>query len=136
MDKAEKEFFDLKTVSNAALAYLGDSVIEVCVREYLVRRGISSSLNLNKAALNFVKASAQAEAMKRILPILDEEEIAVFRRGRNIGHTNTPKSASVSDYRVATGMEALFGWLHLMEKRERIGELFSIAYELEKIENN
>ena len=119
---------DIKTVSGSALAYLGDSVIELCVREYLVNLGISSSSHLNQKALKYVKASSQAEAMKNILPLLDEEEAAVFRRGRNIGHSQTPKSASVSEYRTATGMEALFGWLRLMSKNERIDELFLAAY--------
>ena len=120
----------LNTSSTASLAYLGDSVIELCVRNYLVRQGLSSSAALNKRALDFVRASAQAEAMKRILPVLTEEEEAAFRRGRNIGHTNTPKSATVAEYRSATGMEALFGWLHLAGRQERIEELFCLAYEL------
>ena len=123
---------NIKTVSTAALAYLGDSVLEVCVREYLVSRGFSTSAHLNKEALSFVKATAQAEAMKNILELLDEEEEAVFRRGRNAGHTATPKSASMSEYRAATGMEALFGWLHLSGKKERIRELFAAAYKLEE----
>ena len=133
MENKEKDLqIDLKTVSNAALAYLGDSVIEVCVREHLVSLGFSTSAHLNKASLDFVRASAQAEAMKKILPFLSEEETAVFKRGRNIGHTNTPKSASVGEYRMATGMETLFGWLHLSGKEERIKELFCIAYDIEK----
>ena len=123
---------DIKTVSTAALAYLGDSVLEVCVREHLVSRGLSTSAHLNKEALLFVRASAQAEAMKNIIDLLDEDEAAVFRRGRNVGHTSTPKSASVSEYRTATGMEALFGWLHLSGKEDRIRELFYAAYKIEK----
>ena len=118
----------LNMYSTAALAYLGDSVIEICVRERLVKAGCSSSAVLNKTALEYVRATAQAEAMKRILPLLDEEETAVFHRGRNIGHTNTPKSATVAEYRAATGMEALFGYLHLAGRKERIDELFSAAY--------
>ena len=121
----------LNTYSTASLAYLGDSVIEICVRERLVKSGVSSSAELNKRALDFVRAAAQAEAMKRILPLLDEEEDAVFHRGRNIGHTNKPKSATVSQYRAATGMEALFGYLHLAGKNERIAELFDTAYPIE-----
>jgi ribonuclease-3 family protein len=68
--------------------------------------------------------------MKNILPLLDEQETAVFHRGRNIGHTNTPKSATVAEYRAATGMEALFGYLYLAEKEDRITELFDVAYPL------
>ena len=122
---------EANTCSTAALAYLGDCVLELCVREYLVRQGVSSSASLNKQALAFVRASAQAEAIKRILPLLSEEEAAAFRRGRNVGHTNTPKSATVAEYRAATGMESLFGWLHLRGESERIEELFLTAYELE-----
>ena len=121
---------DVKTVSSAALAYLGDSVMEECVREYLVREGLSSSAHLNEAALRFVRASEQAKAMKNIIDILGEDEAAVYRRGRNVGHTATPKSASMSEYRTATGMEALFGWLRLMGREERIKELFAKAYKL------
>ena len=124
--------FDIKTVSTAALAYLGDSVLEVCVREHLVTQGLSTSAHLNKEALAFVRATAQAEAMKNILEMLDEDEAAAFRRGRNVGHTATPKSASMSEYRTATGMEALFGWLHLLGKEERIKELFRAAYKIEE----
>ena len=120
--------------STAALAYLGDSVIELCVREHLVRAGLSSSARLNAEALEYVKASKQAAAMKNILPLLTEDEEAVFRRGRNMGHTNTPKSATVSEYRAATGLETLFGYLHLCGKNERIAELFAVAYKT--TENN
>ena len=120
----------LSTYSTAALAYLGDCVIEMCVRQRLVAMGLSSSAKLNKAALDYVRASKQAEAMKNILPLLTDEENAVFHRGRNIGHSNTPKSATVAEYRSATGMEALFGYLHLAGKRERIDELFNAAYPL------
>ena len=118
----------LSTYSTAALAYLGDCVIEMCVRQRLVAMGLSSSAKLNKAALDYVRASKQAEAMKNILPLLTDEENAVFHRGRNIGQSNTPKSATVAEYRSATGMEALFGYLHLAGKRERIDELFNAAY--------
>lgn len=124
--------FSLNTCSSASLAYLGDCALEICVREYLVcERGLSSSAKLNKAALEFVTAPKQAEAMKNILPILSEEESAVFHRGRNMGHSNVPKSATVSQYRSATGMEALFGYLYLSGKNERIKELFRIAYNLD-----
>ena len=117
--------------SSAALAYLGDCVMELCVREYLVQKGLSSSARLNAAALDFVRAPKQARAMENILPLLNEEENAVFHRGRNIGHTNTPKSATVAEYRAATGMEALFGYLHLQGKQDRIRQLFAVAYNIE-----
>lgn len=118
----------MSEISVKALAYLGDCVIELCVRRFLVSCGISHSSELNSAALDFVRAGAQAEAVKKILPILTEDESAVFRRGRNIGHTNTPKGASVGQYRAATGMEVLFGWLDANGKNDRVNELFLAAY--------
>ena len=121
----------LNVYSTASLAYLGDCVLELCVREHLVEIGIASSAELNKRALDFVRAAAQAEAMKNIADILTEEESAVFHRGRNIGHTNTPKASTVAQYRAATGMEALFGYLHLAGREERINELFRLAYKID-----
>ncbi|MBQ9162069.1 MAG: ribonuclease III [Clostridia bacterium] len=124
---------DVNQVATSALAYLGDCVIELRVRNYLVsERGLSSAASLNREALNFVRAAAQSEAMNYIEPLLDEEEMTAYRRGRNIGHTNVPKSASVSEYRRATGMEALFGYLHLLGREDRIDELFRAGYRLDK----
>ena len=118
----------IKEISTEALAYLGDCVIELKVRELLVNQGISGSGNLNKASLSFVKATAQASAMRKIIDILTEEEASVYKRGRNMSGGNVPKSATMSEYRSATGMEVLFGYLHLQNRRERIDELFSTAY--------
>ena len=126
MDTSQNQ--KLNTYSTASLAYLGDCVLEICVREHLVRSGFSSSARLNKKALDFVRAPCQAEAMKNILPHLTEEENAIFHRGRNMGHTNTPKASTVAEYRAATGLEALFGWLHLAGEKDRIHKLFCIGY--------
>ena len=115
-------------LSAAALAYLGDSVIELLTREHLVASGLSTAAHLNAVAKNFVTAPAQAEAMKYILPVLTDEEAAVFRRGRNNVHANVPKRASVSEYRTATGMEALFAYLYLQANVARARELFAIGY--------
>ena len=123
---------DPKDITTPALAYLGDSVLEVCVRTYLVlERGLTSSAKLNQAALDFVRATAQSEAMGRIEPHLTEEEAIAYRRGRNMGHTNVPKSASVQEYRRATGMETLFGYLHLTGQNERMDALFRLGYGLD-----
>ena len=119
---------DIREISIPALAYLGDCVIELCVRELLVKSGLSTSAHLNVAALDYVRAPMQAEAMKKLLPVLTEEEASYFRRGRNVGHSNVPKNATVSEYRAATGMETLFGYLHLTGQKERIYELFRLAY--------
>ena len=119
---------DIREISTPALAYLGDCVIELCVRRMLVERGLSTSAHLNAAALDYVRAPAQAEAMKRLAEHLTEEEAAFFRRGRNMGHSSVPKRATVSEYRAATGMEVLFGYLHVTGQEERIAELFRLAY--------
>ena len=126
---------NIKEVSAEALAYLGDCVLELKVRELLVNRGIASSGNLNKESQAFVKATAQAKAMHIILPLLSEEETAAFKRGRNMSSGNVPKSASMSEYRAATGMEALFGYLHLSGRQDRIDELFAAAYPEDNSEN-
>ena len=117
-------------ITPAALAYLGDSVIDVLARERLVSAGIPDSARLNLAAAKYVRATVQSDAVERILPLLDEAEAAVYRRARNVGHTNTPRSASPAEYRRATGMEALFGWLWLggEEGKTRARELFCAAY--------
>ena len=119
----------LNEISTPALAYLGDCVLELCVRERLVEQGLSKSGHLNAEALRYVRASAQAEAMQRILPLLSEDELAYYKRGRNSGHLNIPKSARPSEYRIATGMEVLFGYLHLSGRADRVAELFCAAYE-------
>jgi len=119
---------DLREISVPALAYLGDCVLELCVRRHLIAKGLSTSAHLNAAALEYVRAPAQAEAMKRLLPHLDETEASYFRRGRNLGHGNVPKRATVSEYRSATGMEVLFGYLHLAGRLDRVNELFRLAY--------
>ena len=123
---------ELSDITTPALAYLGDSVLEVCVRTYLVtERGLSTSAHLNRASLDFVRASAQSEAVGRMEPHFTEEEAAVYRRGRNMGHGNVPKSASVAEYRRATGMEVLFGYLHLTGQAERLDHLFRLGYGLD-----
>ena len=122
---------ELSDITTPALAYLGDSVLEVCVRTYLVtERGLSTSAHLNRASLDFVRASAQSEAVGRMEPCLTEAEAAVYRRGRNMSHGNVPKSASVAEYRRATGMEVLFGYLHVTGQTERMNDLFRLGYGL------
>ena len=120
---------NINEISTEALAYLGDSVLEIRVRERLVRLGLSASGELNRASLSYVKASEQANAMRSILPALTEEEELVFKRGRNMSGGNVPKSATMAQYRAATGMEVLFGYLYLMGRNARIDELFAMAYQ-------
>ena len=111
-----------------ALAYLGDARHALYVREMLVRRGITKSGELNEAALTYVTAEAQAVAMRRIEPLLLDDEREVYKRAYNSGHLNRPKHASAADYRAATGFEAVVGMLHWLSDEERLSELLSVAY--------
>jgi len=126
-----------RTLSGATLAYLGDAVLEVLVRRYLVGLGIADGGALSHLALNFVRATAQSAGMDKLLPHLTEEEEYIFKRGRNAHGISIPKSASAAEYRRATGMEALFGYLDLSGESARAEELFRIAYAdvMERLEN-
>lgn len=115
-------------MSGSSLAYLGDAVIELMVREMLLSRDMGDVGKMNKIADGLVRATYQSQAMDRLMPLLTEEEIAVFKRGRNTHSHTVPKSAKVSDYRKATGMEALFGFLYAEGRKERLTELFAIAF--------
>ncbi len=121
----------------SALAYYGDCVIELLVRERLIKTGISNAGQLNKLSREFVTAQKQSECLENILPILTEDETDMFKRGRNM-HGNHPKSASVSDYRRATGFEVLMGYLYFTNEFDRARQLFASAYknELEKLDND
>lgn len=115
----------LTEYSGAALAYLGDAVMEVLVRRMLVGRGIGNAGKLSALSLDYVRATNQSRGLEGLLAHLTEEETAVYHRGRNAAGAH-PKSASVNDYRRATGLEALFGYLHLKGDTERLDTLFGI----------
>ena len=108
------------------LAYIGDTIFDLYVRTNLIASTDLSAHGLHMAAARRVCASAQAEAFRLIESSLTEEELAVYRRGRN-GHMGTvPRSASIGDYRMATGLEAVIGWLYLMGRDERMNELMGM----------
>jgi ribonuclease-3 family protein len=119
---------DFSLVSAHALAYLGDSVLESLIRENLILKGFEKSSSLNKEALNYVTAKNQAVAFSNIENILTEKEAEIFRRGKNSSHLNIPKSASPKEYKIATGFEAIFGYLRLEKNEERISYLFYLAF--------
>lgn len=121
---------DIRAISSIGLAHLGDAVYELLVRSYLCAHGKATGRGLHRSAVELVKAPAQALRADRILPLLTEEELAVFKRGRN-AHVNTiPHSASRSDYLKATALECLMGYLYLKGATERINELFSVMMEV------
>ena len=112
----------------AALAYLGDARHSLFVRRMLVERGICKSGELNEASLAYVTAGKQAEMMRKIEPLLLEDELDVYKRAANSGHLNKPKRASAADYRAATGFEAVIGMLEWIGDGERLEMLLSEAH--------
>ena len=99
---------------------------EVLVRAYLACGGTQTAKNLHSRTVALVRASAQAEAVQRILPLLTKEEQDIYRHGRNAKPKTVPKSSSVAEYAHATALEALFGWLYLKQRYDRINELFGV----------
>lgn len=110
------------------LSYLGDAVWELLVREHIFNTIPHGNKKANKLALSFVTAKAQCEALEKILPALSEEENEVFRWGRNTKVNSIPRSASPEEYRRATGLEVLFGYLYMTKNEERYRNLFKIAF--------
>ena len=119
----------IRSISSIGLAHLGDGVYEVMVRSWLVLHGKAKARDLHRATVQYVAAPAQAERFERIQPRLTDEEADVFRRGRNTAPHSIPKAASRAQYQTATGLEALFGWLYLQGRTERLNELFATMME-------
>ena len=120
---------EIRAISSIGLAHLGDGVYELLVRAWLCAHGRATGKGLHRAAVELVKAPAQAERAERILPLLTEEEAAVYKRGRNAHVHTVPHSASRADYLKATALECLLGDLDLRGQRERINELFAVMME-------
>ena len=119
----------VRAISSLGLAHLGDGVFEVMVRSWLCLRGKARPRDLHRATVKYVTAPAQAAAIERLLPILTEQEADVYRRGRNTAPHSVPKAASRAQYQSATGLEALFGWLYLQGRTDRLNELFQCVME-------
>jgi len=116
-------------ISNLGLAHMGDCVFEILCRSYLCARGEKTVDRLHRDTINMVKATSQARLMEKMLPLLTEEELAYYRRGKNSHVHAVPKSATPAEYAKATGLEALFGALWLMGRTERLNELFKAVVE-------
>ncbi|MBR2867628.1 MAG: ribonuclease III [Clostridia bacterium] len=117
---------DVASLSPLNLAFIGDTVFDLLVRSDLVCEANRPVNALHKSASSRVCAKAQAQAMNVIMPMLSEDELAVFKRGRNAHTGGIPKNQSSADYHYATGLECLFGWLYLKGRTDRINELFSV----------
>ena len=120
---------EIRNISSVGLAHLGDAVYELLARAWLCAKGKATGRDLHRAAVELVRAEAQAQRSQKILPLLTGEELAVYKRGRN-AHVNTiPHSASRGEYLRATALESLLGWLYLRGEVERINQLFCAMME-------
>ena len=119
----------LHGVSAIGLAHMGDAVFEILVRTWLCAHGKATGRGLHQATVQLVCAESQAEKARRILPLLTQEELAVFKRGRNAQVHTVPGHASRAQYGEATALEALLGWLWLKGRGERVNELFCAMME-------
>ena len=119
----------LNSVPTLNLAFIGDGVYDLLVREYLVTHSSAHVGELNQMKVELVNCKSQAAFMKQIMEQLSEEELDVYKRGRNTKVNSASKHSTLSDYHAATGMEALFGWLYLKGRQERINELFTLIIE-------
>lgn len=120
---------DIAAISNLGLAHIGDGVFELLCRSYLCAKGGKNVGNLHKNTVAMVKATAQANYVEILLPHLNEEELAYYRRGKNSHVHAVPKGATPAEYAKATGLEALFGALYLAGQRDRLNQLFHIIIE-------
>ncbi len=111
-------------ISNLGLAHVGDGVFELLVRSYLCCQGDSTVRTLHRDSVSLVNAPAQARFAQKLLPLLDEEELGYYRRGKNTHTHAAPKAASRQEYAMATGVETLFGALYLYGRTQRINQLF------------
>jgi len=125
MEKAQ-----IDAISNLGLAHMGDCVFEILCRAYLCAQGEKTVDKLHRDTINMVKATSQAAFADKMLPMLTEEELAYYRRGKNSHVHAVPKSATPAQYAKATGVEALFGFLFLSGQKERANEIFNLVMEL------
>ena len=121
---------EIDSISNLGLAHMGDCVFEILCRAYLCTRGDKTVDKLHRDTINMVKATSQAKFADKMLPLLTEEELAFYRRGKNSHVHAVPKSATPAEYAKATGVEALFGALYLLGRKDRINEIFKTVMEL------
>ena len=120
---------EVNKISILGLAHVGDAVYELMIRSMLCRQGHAAVTQLHKLTVSYVNAPAQAKAVRRILDRLSEEELTIYKRGRNAHVNSVPQNAAIGEYHAATGLEARFGFLYLRGKRQRLEELFTAILE-------
>ena len=119
----------IDAISNLGLAHIGDGVYELLCRSYLCAKGGKTVSRLHQETVQLVKAPAQAKFVEKLLPVLTEEELSYYRRGKNSHVHAVPKGATPAEYSKATGLETLFGALYLAGRTDRLNELFHILME-------
>ncbi|MEG2814004.1 MAG: ribonuclease III domain-containing protein [Oscillospiraceae bacterium] len=129
MINQQENLKNVNQYSAIGLAYIGDGVYELLVRERMIAKGNFPVNQLHRKTVSFVRAAAQSEAFSIIEEHLTENEMAIFKRGRNANSNTIPKNANPADYRRATGFESLFGYLYLLGENDRIYELFNIIFD-------
>ena len=122
MTKAE-----IDAISNLGLAHMGDCVYEMLVRAHLCAQGNKTVAQLHKQTITMVKATYQADFVDKMLPLLTEDEMTYYRRGKNSHVHAVPKSATPAQYAKATGLEAMFGYLFLSGQKDRANEIFNLV---------
>ena len=120
---------DINSISMLGLAHIGDGVYELLTRTMLCADGNKKVTELHKKTVAIVNAPAQAEAAERLQPLLTNDERYIYKRGRNAKVNSVPHKADIGQYHAATGLEALFGWLYLQGKTQRINELYAVCVE-------
>ena len=121
---------EIDAISNLGLAHMGDCVFEILCRAYLCAQGEKTVDRLHRDTIHMVKATSQARFVDKLLPLLTEEELSYYRRGKNAHVHAVPKSATPAEYAKATGLEAMFGALYLAGRTERLNALFRQVMEL------
>lgn len=122
---------EIKMLNPLVWAYMGDAVYEMYVRSFIISDAKRTSFELHKKSIKYVKAGAQSAHLELIMPHLTEEESDIVRRGRNSKSNHLPKNADVIDYRRATAFEALIGYLYLLKRYDRLGEIINLVLKAE-----
>ena len=126
----EDKIVDIRQYSPLALAYMGDCIFDLCVREYLLKQANMPANKLHQKSKALVNATSQSKMYKSLIDMVSEEEKAILKRGRNANSNTKAKNATMIDYKNATGLEALFGYLYLKGEQQRINELFKICLDI------
>lgn len=126
---SKEQIPEINTLSPLTLAFIGDSVYEMFVRTKILSQGNRPANELHKIAVGYVKAKAQAEAAHKILDTLSEDELEIYKRGRNTNIHTVPKNADMADYRHATALEALVGYLYIKGEEERLLKILNLAFD-------